>query len=169
MRTSSTFFIPCVAICTLIACQTKQSIIEEEKYTTAPVYTHQHTPPIRMLQGIQEVVLKQSSSLVPNWNEAFYRVADSTCFRVDPFDYLKKQLRYPEICKELEIQGKWYCELHFDQHHLIDWTVRRSPENAVHMTKEVDRVLSLMQRELSYIYPKTDTAVLLFDMRLERN
>jgi hypothetical protein len=79
-----------------------------------------------------------------NWQSAFFAAADSVCYSVDPVNFIKKNLAYPGICRELEIQGKWIYELYFDQSAFQTWKCVRAVENGQHMEVEIDRVFGRM-------------------------
>lgn len=97
----------------------------------------------------------------------FYRVTDSLTVPMNLYKELYAHMRYPEMLRENDIQGKWIYEMSFDQQLLTSWTLKKGVENGMVMEKEIDRVLTKLKRDMRYFSKDKTTRIITFKVVLE--
>jgi hypothetical protein len=133
---------------------------------------HCHQMPTKQMQSKQvrihvEIISDSLSSvIVANNGVEFFLAVDSIQQAADLCQLLQQQIQYPEMLREMEIEGKWYYELTFDQHLMASWKMRKSVKDSVVMEKEIEKAFAQLKPKMRYFYKGNRTLTILVQANL---
>jgi hypothetical protein len=99
-------------------------------------------------------------------NEMF-TPGDSTFSRGNLSDYFIKNLAYPEMLRELEIQGNWYYAMNFKDGIFTSYKLLKSPADSRPMEVEIEKNMKKQLNSLRYTTGGNNKLVLRFRAELK--
>jgi hypothetical protein len=107
-----------------------------------------------------------SSVIVANNGVEFFLEVDSIERAAELCQLLEKHLQYPEMLREMEIQGRWFYEVTFDRHLMASWKMRKSVKDSALMEKEIEKAFAQLKPQLRYFYKGERTLTVVFMVQL---
>ncbi|MFM9985353.1 MAG: hypothetical protein ACKVOK_08990 [Flavobacteriales bacterium] len=99
-------------------------------------------------------------------NEMFTPL-DSAFSRGNLSDYFVKNLAYPEMLRELEIQGNWFYSMNFENGIFTSYKLLKSPADSRLMEVEIEKQMKKQLNSLKYTTGGNNKLVLRFRVELK--
>jgi hypothetical protein len=150
------------------ACKKKDLVVSTPKEEL--MYCHQmptnQRQPKQVRIHVEILSDSLSSVIVANNGVEFFLEFDSIQKDADLCQLLQQNIRYTEMLREMEIEGRWIYEINFEGRFLTNWTLKKSVKDSVLMEKEIEKTLAKLKRQLRYFYTGKRTLILSVNVHL---
>lgn len=165
LRNGFIYIILLVALCA--ACTPKPVQSTVEKYQLTCGLSHgpgeRHLNPLFVISWAEDSLADTTLRFA---NNEMSSPLDSAFSRDDLTQFFLKNLTYPEMMRELEIQGRFYYAIHFENGIFASYSLLRSPPDARLLELEIEKHLKKQLHSLKYTTGGNNKLVVRFDAKL---
>lgn len=165
LRNGLIYSILLVAICAACTPKPVQSTVEKYQLSCGLSRDHseRHLYPLFVISWAEDSLADTTLRFA---NNEMFTPLDSAFSRDDLTKFFLKNLAYPEMMRELEIQGVFYYSMYFENGIFSSYRLLRSPSDARLLELEIEKHLKKQLHSLKYTTGGNNKLVVRFDAKL---
>ncbi len=165
LRNGLIYILLLVALCAACTPKPVQSTVEKYQLSCGLSHGHseRHLHPLFVISWAEDSLADTTLRFA---NNEMYTPLDSAFSRDDLTKFFLENLAYPEMMRELEIQGVFYYAMHFKNGIFSSYHLLRSPPEARLLELEIEKHLKKQLQMLQYTTRGNNKLVVRFHAKL---